>query len=168
MNVLVIAGNVGKDAKINQVQTSTGFINVANFSVAVATMKKDSTTGKPISQWFDCALWGDRADKIAQFLTAGTKVCVTGEVGVDSYQDGQGVMKPKLTVRVGNVTLQGSSNQQQGQQQAQPMQQQRQQPAQQQQPQQGYQYNHQQAQQPQNAGGFNEPPMSFDDDLPPF
>ena len=167
MNVLTIAGNIGKDAKINQVQTSTGFINVANFSVAVATMKKDQSTGKAISQWFDCALWGDRADKIAQFLTAGTKVCVTGEVGVDSYQDGQGVMKPKLTVRVNNITLQGSANQQQGQQQSQPMQQQRQQPAQQQ-PQQGYQYNHQQAQQPQNAGGFNEPPMSFDDDLPPF
>ena len=166
MNVLVIAGNVGKDAKINQVQTSTGFINVANFSVAVATMKKDTTTGKPISQWFDCALWGDRADKIAQFLTAGTKVCVTGEVGVDSYQDGQGVMKPKLTVRVGNVTLQGSPNQQQGQQQSQPMQQQRQQPAQQQQPQQGYQYNHQQAQQSQSAGGFNEPPFTFDDTAP--
>ena len=165
MNVLTIAGNVGKDAKINQVQTSTGFINVANFSVAVATMKKDPTTGKPISQWFDCALWGDRADKIAQFLTAGTKVCVTGEVGIDSYQDGQGVMKPKLTVRVGNVTLQGSSNQQQGQQQAQPMQQQRQQPAQQPQ-QQGYQYNHQKAQQPQSSGEFNEPPFEFDDTVP--
>ena len=167
MNVLTIAGNIGKDAKVNQVQTSTGFINVANFSVAVATMKKDPSTGKAISQWFDCALWGDRADKIAQFLTAGTKVCVTGEVGVDSYQDGQGVMKPKLTVRVGNVTLQGSNNQQQSQQQSQPMQQQRQQQTQQPQ-QQGYQFNHQQAQQPQNAGGFIEPPMSFDDDLPPF
>lgn len=165
MNVLVIAGNVGKDAKINQVQTSTGFINVANFSVAVATMKKDPSTGKAISQWFDCALWGDRADKIAQFLTAGTKVCVSGEVGVDSYQDGQGVMKPKLTVRVGNVTLQGSVNQQQGQQQSHPMQQQRQQPAQQQ-PQQGYQYNHQQAQHPQSAPAYNEPPMDWDDKIP--
>jgi len=165
MNVLTIAGNIGKDAKINQVQTSTGFINVANFSVAVATMKKDPSTGKAISQWFDCALWGDRADKIAQFLTAGTKVCVSGEVGVDSYQDGQGVMKPKLTVRVNNVTLQGSNNQQPGQQQSQPMQQQRQQPTQQPQ-QQGYQYNHQQAQQPQNAGGFNEPPMDWDDQIP--
>jgi len=110
-------------------------------------------------------LWGDRADKIAQFLTAGTKVCVSGEVGVDSYQDGQGVMKPKLTVRVNNVTLQGSNNQQPGQQQSQPMQQQRQQPTQQPQ-QQGYQYNHQQAQQPQNAGGFNEPPMNWDDQIP--
>lgn len=165
MNVLTIAGNIGKDAKINQVQTSTGFINVANFSVAVATMKKDPSTGKAISQWFDCALWGDRADKIAQFLTAGTKVCISGEVGVDSYQDGQGVMKPKLTVRVGNVTLQGSANQQQGQQQSQPIQQQRQQSAQQQ-PQQGYQYNHQQAQQPQNVGGFSEPPFEFSDTVP--
>lgn len=165
MNVLTIAGNIGKDAKINQVQTANGFINVANFSVAVATMKKDPSTGKAISQWFDCALWGDRTDKIAQFLTAGTKVCISGEVGVDSYQDGQGVMKPKLTVRVGNVTLQGSTNQQQGQQQAQPMQRQRQQTAQQPQ-QQGYQYNHQQAQQPQNAGGFNEPPMDWDDQIP--
>ena len=165
MNVLTIAGNIGKDAKINQVQTSTGFISVVNFSVAVATRQKDQQTGKPISQWFDCALWGERADKIVSFLTAGTKVCVTGEAGVDSYQDGQGVMKPKLTVRVNNVTLQGSNNHQQGQQQSHPMQQQRQQPTQQQ-PQQGYQYNHQQAQQPQNAGGFNEPPMNFDDDIP--
>lgn len=76
--------SLAKTQKLTKFKTSTGFINVANFFGGGNNEKPP--TGKAISQWFDCALWGDRADKIAQFLTAGTKVCVT-EVGVDSYQD---------------------------------------------------------------------------------
>jgi len=152
MNNLSIAGNIGKDARVNQVQTSKGMMSVANFSLAVQTRQKDQATGKSISLWFDCAMWGERADKLAQYLTAGTKVAVVGEVGADTYTDGQGNVKPKLTVRVSDITLMGSANQSgqaATQSQARPQQQYQQAP-----------------QQRQPSGGYNKndvPPIDFDD-----
>lgn len=162
MNVTTIAGNVGKDSRLNSVQTNNGPMSVLNFSVAVQTNKKDQQTGKYISLWFDCALWGKRADTMVNYIKAGTKLSLSGEVGVDSYQDNQGQMKPKLTLNVREVTLQGV-NQQQGQQQA----------PQQQQPAQQYQQQPHQnayAQQRSNPIAQNyqsdEPPFDFDSDIP--
>ena len=162
MNVTTIAGNVGKDARLNSVQTNNGPMSVLNFSVAVQTSKKDQTTGKYISLWFDCALWGKRADTMVNYIKAGTKISLSGEVGVDSYTDGQGQIKPKLTLNVREVTLQGG-NQQQGQQQAT----QQQQPAQQyQQHQQNSAYAQQRSNPPQQSYQSDEPPFAFDDTVP--
>ena len=160
MNVTTIAGNVGKDSRLNSVQTNNGPMSVLNFSVAVQTSKKDQSTGKYISLWFDCALWGKRADSMVNYIKAGTKLSLSGEVGVDSYTDGQGQIKPKLTLNVRELTLQGG-NQQQVQQTQQPQQQQ---PVQQhqQQPQ-----NNAYAQQRSNPPAQQQPPVpDFDDDLP--
>lgn len=161
MNVLTIAGNIGRDAKLNSVQTANGPVSVANFSVAVQTRNKDAH-GKNISLWFDCALWGVRADKIASYLTAGSKVTVTGEVGVGSFNDNSGSMVPKLTVRVNDVTLQGS-NQSAGASGAAPAAQRPQQPQQQ---------NNASWGKPQGGPAASpsqpqvQPPMNYDDEIP--
>ena len=70
MNVTAIAGNVGKDSRLNSVQTNNGPMSVLNLSVAVQTSKKDQVTGKYISLWFDCALWGKRADSMVNYIKA--------------------------------------------------------------------------------------------------
>ena len=162
MNVTTIAGNVGKDSRLNSVQTNNGPMSVLNFSVAVQTSKKDQATGKYISLWFDCALWGRRADTMVNYIKAGTKLSLSGEVGVDSYTDGHGQIKPKLTLNVREVTLQGG-NQQQGQQQAP----QQQQPAQQYQQQpQNNAYAQQRSNPPVQQQTYQDPPMDFIDDIP--
>ena len=92
MNSISIAGNVGKNAEVRTV----GDKRVANFSVAVSE-GRDKTT------WFDCGLWGDRADKLAQYITKGSKIAVTGAVSARAH-DG----KAYLQVFVNQVTFMSS------------------------------------------------------------
>ena len=124
MNVLCIAGNIGNVQELRSVQTNSGAVSVLGFSVAVRTSKKGAD-GKYISQWFDCAMWGQRAEALAQYLDKGAKVTVSGEVDLEQYTLKDGTPGAKLKVNVRDVALQGG----QPQQQAAPAQ--RQQPAQQ-------------------------------------
>lgn len=114
MNVLTIAGNIGRDCRVNSVNGQNGAISVCNFVVAVDKRQKDQN-GQKQTLWVECALWGARADALAQYLTKGTKVSVSGEADVTSYTDNNGNVVPKMTLRVNDVTLQGGG-QQQGQQ----------------------------------------------------
>lgn len=93
MNNITIAGRVGKDAAVRSTQAGD---RVAGFSVAVSE-GKDRTT------WFSCSLWGDRADKLAQYIRKGDPITVSGSVSARVH-DGNAY----LEVRVGQVTLQSS------------------------------------------------------------
>jgi len=92
MNVTTIAGNVGNVRGPNDANGK----RVLNFSVAV-------NEGRDRTTWFDCALWGDRADKLAPYIQKGGKVTVSGRVSGDVYEG-----NPKLKLFVLDVTLQGS------------------------------------------------------------
>lgn len=159
MNTATFAGNVGQDPRMNSVNTQNGPKSVLNFSLAVQKRTKDQQ-GNYETLWIDCAVWGDRADKLSQYITKGTKLAVSGSVDVDSYEGNNGFV-PKLTMMVNELTLQGGGQSQGQNNQAQGgyTQQSQQQAPQQQAPQQQYQQAPQQGyQQPQNApqqqGGY--------------
>ena len=182
MNTASFAGNVGQDPRMNTVNTSNGQKSVLNFSLVVQKRTKDQQ-GNYETLWVDCAIWGDRADKLSQYITKGTKLAVSGSVDVDSYEGNNGFV-PKLTLMVNELTLQGGGQQGQSQgtqnnqsyapQQNAPQQNQPQ--GSYQQPQgnaQGqYQQQGNQNQAPQGGhnkqqqGGFNSPSIDFDDDIP--
>jgi single-strand DNA-binding protein len=95
MKSITIAGNIGKDAEVRSTQ---GGDKVTGWTVAV-----EDRTGKEKSTiWFDCTLWGKRGESLAQYLTKGSKVCVSGELSKREH-DG----KTYLTVRAEQVTLIG-------------------------------------------------------------
>lgn len=149
MNTATFAGNVGQDPRMNSVNTANGPKSVLNFSLAVQKRTKDNN-GNYETLWVDCAVWGERADKLSQYITKGTKLAVSGSVDVDSY-DGQNGVVPKLTMMVNELTLQGGGQNQGQNQNHQTQQGNYQQQAPQQQAQGGFnnQQNHQQ-------GGFNQ------------
>lgn len=91
MNSIVIAGALGRDA---QTRTTQGGESVTGFSVAVNNGKDQDAT------WFDCSMWGDRGTKLAQYLTKGKRVTVSGRVSARSHEG-----KAYLQVNVSNVTL---------------------------------------------------------------
>ncbi len=95
MKSITIAGNIGKDAETRTMQDGT---KVTGWSVAV----DDGFGDRKRTIWFDCSMWGQRGAKLAQFLTKGTKVAVSGDLSTREH-DG----KTYLTVRVNEVTLQG-------------------------------------------------------------
>lgn len=103
MNNAIFAGALGADARKNTVGENT----VANFPVAVNQRRK----GEDVTLWIDCAIWGKRADALAQYLTKGSKVTVSGAVSVDSYEK-NGETIPKLKLFVNEITLQGGKQEQ--------------------------------------------------------
>lgn len=101
MNSLQIAGRIGRDAEIKKLQSGD---QLCEFSVAVSERKK----GEDVTLWVRCALFGDRAEKLAQYLTKGTPVAVTGRAGVSAWQGKDGGIQCALELAVNNITLLGS------------------------------------------------------------
>lgn len=90
----VIAGNIGKDAETRDAGSST----VTGFAVAVEQRGRD---GKK-TQWVNCSMWGGRGQKLAGYLTKGTRICASGELTTREYNG-----KTYLELNVSDVTLMG-------------------------------------------------------------
>ena len=103
MNSLQIAGRIGRDAEIKKLQSGD---QLCEFSVAVSERKK----GEDVTLWVRCALFGDRAEKLAPYLTKGTPVAVTGRAGVSAWQGKDGGIQCALELAVSQVTLLGSKS----------------------------------------------------------
>lgn len=99
MSFLHVTGRLGSDAERRTLQDSTP---VLSFSVADEIRSK----GDKKVQWIKCALFGKRADALAQYLTKGTLVHVVGNPSVNTYE-GKGGMKAELQVRVTEIDLHG-------------------------------------------------------------
>jgi single-strand DNA-binding protein len=95
MNNWTIAGRLGKDAETRH--TSSGKA-VTGFSVAV----DQRHGGEKTTLWVDCSIWGERGQALAQYLTKGTTVCVSGEASARQH-DG----KVYMSLNVRELTLLG-------------------------------------------------------------
>ena len=98
MNSITITGNLGKDAELRNLNDGTA---VLSFSVA-DNQGKD----KP-SIWWNCSLFGRRADSLAQYLTKGQQVTVIGNVSEREWTDKEGNKRKSMDVRANDIALQG-------------------------------------------------------------
>jgi single-strand DNA-binding protein len=97
MQVLMIAGNVGN---VKEVRDAAGD-RVLNFSLAVDN-GKDKNGEKRDATWFDCAIWGKRADALAPHITKGSKLALTGKPGARAHEG-----KAHLSLTVNDLTFMG-------------------------------------------------------------
>ena len=95
MNSISISGNLGKDCEQRFLPNGDA---VASFSVA------DSQGKDKPSIWWNCALFGKRAESLAQYLTKGQQVTVIGNVTQREYTDKDG-NKRYVTEVVANEIL---------------------------------------------------------------
>ena len=102
MKNVTIAGGIGKDAVT---RTTQGGDKVTGFSVGVSEGFGD---GKR-TIWFDCSLWGNRGEKLAGYLTKGSRVAVSGDLSTREHEG-----RTYLTVRASEVTLLGGGNRDDG------------------------------------------------------
>lgn len=58
--------------------------------------------GEKETLWVECAMWGERGQKVAEYVTKGSSVTVQGRVSLGSYEG-----NPKLKLDVQELTLQG-------------------------------------------------------------
>lgn len=97
MNTIVIAGRLTRDAEVKQV----GKDQVVQFSVAEDVF----VNRQKAAQFFDCSLWGERGAKIAQYLTKGRQVTVTGSLTTREHNG-----KTYMQIRCSDVALQGGGD----------------------------------------------------------
>ena len=97
-NNITIQGSLGKDAEL----TAAGSTPLLKFSVGDSVGYGD----KKSTNWWNCALFGARANTLADMLQKGSKVCVTGEVTLREFEQ-QGVKRISAEIRVQDVWLIG-------------------------------------------------------------
>jgi single-strand DNA-binding protein len=116
MNSITVAGTLGKDAEVKYLANGDA---LCNFSVA-DSMGRDKGT-----IWWNCGLYGKRAESLSQYLLKGQAVTVTGSVSEREWTDKEGNKRKSMDVRVNDIALQG------GRKDAEPQQRQAPRPAQQ-------------------------------------
>ena len=104
INVCTFSGRLGRDSEVKYIPSGTA---VLEFSLAVDTGFGD----KKSSFWLKCAMFGDRGQKLSQYLLKGQQVIVSGEFSPREYQAGDASTKVSLELRVNAVELVGGKQQ---------------------------------------------------------
>ena len=102
MNSITIAGMVG-NAELKFLQSGDP---VLTFSVA------DSEGRDKPTIWWNCSLFGKRAESLAPFVAKGGKVTVAGKVSQREFTDKNGKDRVSMDIRVTDVMLQGGAKEQ--------------------------------------------------------
>lgn len=105
MNSWNFTGNLGRDAETRYTQSGD---SIVSFSVGV----KSGFGEKATTSWANCSMFGKRGEAVAQYLKKGTQVGIVGEVSLREWQDKEGQKRVNLDVRVNDLTLLGSKQEQ--------------------------------------------------------
>ena len=99
MNTLHIIGYLTADPTTRA--TSTGK-TVTSFTIGVTRSRKDANGDKQ-SDFFRITTWGATADFCGKYLTKGSRVAVTGEINLNSYDGKDGQTRYSLDVQADHV-----------------------------------------------------------------
>lgn len=98
MNNITVAGQLGKDAEVRFMNNGDP---VLAFSVADSQGKDKPTI------WWNCSLFGKRAESLAPYLLKGQSITVSGTVTEREWTDKEGNKRKSMDIRVADVALQG-------------------------------------------------------------
>ena len=100
MNVFTGIGRLGRDAEVRHSQAGKP---ITTFAVAI----EDGWGENKTTTWLDCAMFGERGERVASYIRKGDRIGVTGSIRLDTYTTRDGVEKSKVALRVQDVTLLG-------------------------------------------------------------
>ena len=98
MNSITIVGGLTRDAEVKYLSSGDA---ICNFSVA------DSMGRDKRAIYWNCSLFGKRAEAPSQYLTKGQSVTVVGTITEREWSDKEGNKLKSMDVRVNDVALQG-------------------------------------------------------------
>lgn len=102
MNVICVSGQLGRDSEIKYLSSGDA---VCNFSVADSQGKDKPTI------WWNCQLFGKRAESLSKYLMKGQSVTVSGTLSEREWTDKDGNKRKQMDLRVNDVALQGGQRQ---------------------------------------------------------
>ena len=99
INNIVFTGNCGRDMEVRH--TPNGKI-IGNFSLPL----KSGWGQNEKTNWVECSVWGEKAQKLSVHVVKGKALTVQGELGVDTWEDKvTGLEKWKLTCNVNQLAF---------------------------------------------------------------
>lgn len=102
-----LVGRITKDAVVNQLKDER---QVINFTLAINDYyKSKNSEAKNVSTFINCSYWINT--KIADRITKGTLVEVSGRIYVNAYMGTDGEPKASLNCHVNNIKLHGNYKQ---------------------------------------------------------
>ena len=104
INHVVLVGRLTRDAELRYANSGTP---ICKFSIANNYSRKQGEQWTEETNFFDCAMFGRRAEAVHKYLTKGKQVGVDGELRFSKWeQDGQ--PRSKVEVHVNDLQLLGS------------------------------------------------------------
>jgi len=89
LNKVMLIGNAGRDAEMRYTANGTA---QAQFSMAVNSRRRGQTgEWENHTEWFNIVMFGDRAERVSQFITKGKSLYIEGRLQTRNWDDDQGV-----------------------------------------------------------------------------
>ena len=98
MNRVFLAGNLTRDPDL---RSTSGGTSVLSFGLAVNERQKNGRTGEweDRPNFFDCTMFGKRAEAVSRYLSKGSKVALEGRLKWSQWErDGQKRSKVEVIV----------------------------------------------------------------------
>ena len=102
MNIHMIHGRLVRDPELTKGNEDKN--SRCNFTVAVDRRYGDET------DFFDCVVFGKRAEVIEKYFGKGSEIIVSGEGQIRSYDDKNGVRRKAYSILVADFNFCGSRN----------------------------------------------------------
>jgi len=104
VNVVVLAGNLTRDPELKATPSGASVLEIG---LAVNDRVQDRASGEwtDRANYFDVAVWGKRADALADILARGDKVTIQGRLRWSSWENELGEKRSRVTVTAEQVEL---------------------------------------------------------------
>lgn len=103
INTVVIAGYTAKDPELKVTPSGT---TVLSLLLAVNDMKKNAQgEWEETANFFDCVLFGKRAESLAQYIPKGSKLTINGRLHQDRWQGQDGTNRSRVSIIVQDIEL---------------------------------------------------------------
>lgn len=103
INTVVIAGYTAKDPELKATPSGTA---VLSLSLAVNDTKKNAQgEWEDVVDFFDCKVFGKRAESLAQYIPKGSKLTINGRLHQDRWQGQDGTNRSSVSIIVQDIEL---------------------------------------------------------------
>ena len=110
LNTCTESGRLGKAAELRY---TTNGVAVVTFSIAIDERRKQADGSyQDEANWFQCVMFGKRAEALQPYLTKGTKLSLVGHLRQSTY-DHNGQKRSSVEIVVDDVELMNARREQQ-------------------------------------------------------
>ena len=109
INKVMLSGNITSEPELKQGKSG---LPILAFGIAVNDRIKRGDNWEDKPNFFDCYMFGDRAAKIKQYLSKGSKVVIEGKLNWHQWEDKQGNKRSSIDVKVEDIELMDGKKQQ--------------------------------------------------------